>query len=66
MRMCHIFVCDLSGSMMFPYNLVNGIIFGGKKLLNIKRVFLYNFVCNISHSKKNCKTYDLKCMLVFM
>jgi len=41
MRMRHIVICGLTGStIFFPHYLINGTIFGGKKLLHIKCVFL--------------------------
>jgi hypothetical protein len=44
---CFIFVCGLSGStMFFPHYLMNGTIFGAKKIQWTQNVcfdFLYNF-----------------------
>jgi hypothetical protein len=39
MRMRHIVICGLSGSTAFFHILMNGTIFGKKKLLNKKCVF---------------------------
>ena len=42
MRMGHIVICGLPRSSIFfffPNYLINGMIFGGRKLLNTKRVF---------------------------
>ena len=46
--------------LTFPHYLIKDIIFEKKKKLNISCLlrFLYKFVCNILHSKKNWARYD--------
>jgi len=55
MSMRHIVICGLSThTTIFPHYLMNGKIFWEKKRVikyNVCFDFLYNFVCNISHSK---------------
>jgi hypothetical protein len=54
-------------NQIFPHYLRNGTIIG-VKLRNIRMCFnfLYNFISNISHSKKNSERYCLKRENVFM
>ena len=49
---------------IFPHYLINGTIFEkNKKLLNVKCFhFLYKFLWNIFHSKKNWASYDQICI----
>jgi len=43
MRMRHTIICDLPRStIFFPHYLMNGTIFGEKKLLNVKFVFRFS------------------------
>jgi len=64
MRISHIVIRGSSVSYnIFPHFLINGTIFGKKKLPNAKCVFLNfptNFVWNISRSKKKWARYDQK------
>ena len=59
----HVWLC-----IIFPPYVVNSTILGKKKLLNKKLCFdfLYKFIWNISHSKKNWARYDQKCILFCM
>ena len=52
---------------IFPHYLINGTIFGKKKLLNIKMyvsIFSTTFVWNIFHFKNNWATYNQKYILL--
>jgi len=63
-----IFIWGLPGSAIFFHILIYGTILGGgKKILNIKCVWIFSttFVSHASHSKKNRARYDSKCKLVF-
>jgi len=53
---------------IFPHYLINDTIFGKEKLLNMKCVLIFSkmFIWNISHSKKNWKRYDRKCITFFI
>jgi hypothetical protein len=48
---CHLWPAALYRN--FPHYLINGTIFGKRKLLNTKCVLIFSttFVCNVSHSK---------------
>ena len=61
--MRHIVMWPARLGNLFLHYLINGAIFEKKQLLTIKCVFwlpLYNFVWNVSHSKKNWERYDHK------
>ena len=53
---------------IFQQFLINGTIFGGKKVTNLKCIFIFSttFVSNISHSKKNWARYYKICISVCM
>ena len=64
MRMPHIVICGLSGyTIFFSHYLINGTIFGKKKVTEHKICFLLfstTFVWNIFHSKNKWARYDKK------
>jgi hypothetical protein len=62
MRMRHIVVCGLSGSTIFFQKKKKGKFFRRKSYWtqNVCFDFLYNFVLNISHYKKQWARYCIK------
>jgi hypothetical protein len=65
-RMRHIVTWSARLYDIFPHYLIKGMIFEkGITEHKICFYFLYKFVWNISHSKKNLARYDQKCILVF-
>jgi hypothetical protein len=68
MRMRHIDICVPSESAVFSTLCHKQQDFRSKSYwtINVCFDFLYNFACNISHSKKEWAGYDHKCILIFM
>jgi hypothetical protein len=67
--MRHIVTCGLTSSTILSTLSHRGQDFRKKKSFTIKNFcfnFLYHFVRNIFHSKKNLARYEYKCTLVFM
>jgi hypothetical protein len=66
MLMRHIVTCHLFGSLNI-FHIISYTVLFLKEVIdkNLCFNFLYKFIPNISHSKKNCVKYDKKFILVF-